>query len=57
LLVVFSIPLVRRYGQRDTNPSALPRHYGPVVALLIAVIVLIALATIITRRRRGDGGA
>ncbi len=55
LLVAFAWPLVRGYGRRDSNPTALPLDYGRNLALsLVAVwlVVVAAIATSVVRRRR-----
>jgi hypothetical protein len=55
LLVVFSWPLVRRWGARSTNPSLLPLDYGRnlVVALgaIWIVTAVVVVARVATRRR------
>jgi hypothetical protein len=44
LLVLYSWPLVRGYGRRDANPSALPLSYGR--NLLVSLIVLWSVVAI-----------
>ena len=55
LCVLFSWPLVRRYGARPRNPSLLPLDYGRnlllVLALVWAVVAVSLVRTAILRRR------
>ena len=52
LVVVFSVPLVKRWGQRPTNSSTLPLDYGRNVVIVIVAIWSIAAITVITRALR-----
>ena len=59
IVVLFSVPLVRRYGVRPDNPTVLFRDYGPALLVVLAGVwvstaVLVALAA---RRRPNRGGA
>jgi hypothetical protein len=48
VLVVFTWPLVRRWGARDSNPSLLPLDYGRnVVVGLIVVWVVTGVAVVV----------
>jgi hypothetical protein len=55
LIVAFSWPLLRRYGEHATNDSALPLDYGRTVPIVLAVVWVAAAAVaarrIITARR------
>jgi hypothetical protein len=61
LFVVFSYPLIRRWGRRPTNESALPLDYGRNVVILVAVVWIVAAAVIVRRtmaaRRRAPASA
>jgi hypothetical protein len=60
LVVAFSWPLLRRYGEHATNDSALPLDYGRTVPVVLAVVWLVALAVLAARivnaRRSRAGG-
>jgi hypothetical protein len=62
LVIAFSWPLLRRYGEHATNDSALPLDYGHTVPVVLAVVWLVALGVLAvrvlsaTRRRRRAGG-
>jgi hypothetical protein len=46
-LAVFAYPLLRGFGRRDDNPSALPRDYARnLVAVLLAVWIAAAVAVL-----------
>ena len=49
LIVAFSWPLLRRYGEHATNDSALPLDYGRTVPIVLAV-VWVAAAAVAARR-------
>ena len=51
LFTVFSIPLVKRWGQRPTNSSTLPLPYGRNLLIIIAIIWSLAAATSLWRIR------
>lgn len=51
LIGLFSYPLVRGFGRRDTNPSALPHDYPVVVLAVIGVIWTVAAVVLLIRRR------
>jgi hypothetical protein len=59
LVVAFSWPLLRRYGEHATNDSALPLDYGRTVPVVLAVVWLVALGVLVARlvstRRRAGG--
>lgn len=60
LVIAFSWPLLRRYGEHATNDSALPLDYGHTVPVVLAVVWLAALGVlgvrlVSDRRRRADG--
>src|SRR3954447_11416377 len=58
LVVAFSWPLLRRYGEHATNDSALPLDYSRTVPAVLAVVWLVALAVLAARvvsARRSDG--
>jgi hypothetical protein len=54
LITALAVPLVRRYGARDSNPSLLPLRYGRnlALALLITWIVVVVTAAAVDRKRR-----
>jgi hypothetical protein len=57
LVAAMAWPYVRGYGHRDSNPSALPFHYGRNLAIVVTVIWLtVAAATVAGRlvRRRSS---
>ena len=60
LVVAFSWPLLRRYGEHATNDSALPLDYRRTVPAVLAVVWLVALgvlaARVVSVRRRRAGG-
>jgi hypothetical protein len=60
LVIAFSWPLLRRYGEHATNDSALPLDYGHTVPVVLAVVWLVALGVLavrlVTDRRRRAGG-
>jgi hypothetical protein len=63
LVVAFSWPLLRRYGERATNDSALPLDYGRTVPVVLAVVWAVAVGALGVRvvndrrhRRRQVGG-
>jgi hypothetical protein len=49
LFVVFSYPLVRRWGKRPTNSSTLPLAYGRNLLIIIVLVWLIAAVTVVRR--------
>jgi hypothetical protein len=49
IVAVFSYPLVRRLGERDTNDSALPLDYGRNVLIVLAAVWLGAAAVVAVR--------
>ncbi len=49
LFVVFSYPLVKRWGRRPTNSSTLPLPYGRNLAIVLAIVWLIAAVVALTR--------
>jgi hypothetical protein len=55
LVVLFSWPLLRGYGRHPLNGSALPRSYGPDVALVVGLVWLIALVAVAGRLVRDRG--
>jgi hypothetical protein len=58
LFVVFSYPLVRRWGRRPTNSSTLPLAYGRNLLIIVMVIWMLAavcMAIRVVRLRRGRG--
>jgi len=59
IVVAFSWPLLRRYGEHATNDSALPLDYGRTVPVVLAVVWVVALgvlgARLVSARRRADG--
>jgi hypothetical protein len=59
LVVAFSWPLLRRYGEHATNDSALPLDYGRTVPVVLAVVWVVALGVLgvrlVSARRRADG--
>lgn len=60
LVVAFSWPLLRRYGEHATNDSALPIDYGRTVPVVLAVVWLVALvvlaARVVNARRSSRAG-
>ena len=60
LVVAFSWPLLRRYGEHATNDSAVPLDYSRTVPVVVAVVWLAALGVlagrIVSARRRRAGG-
>jgi hypothetical protein len=56
ILVLFSIPLVRGYGRRVNNPSALPHDYTANLVWTLVSIWTATAAVIVSRaiRRRGS---
>jgi hypothetical protein len=60
LVLVFSWPLLGRFGERPTNDSALPLDYGRTVPVVIGVVwigaaAVLAVRVISARRRRAGG--
>jgi hypothetical protein len=51
MFVVFSYPLVRRWGQRRGNPSTLPLPYGTNLAIILVIVWCIAAAVIIRNKQ------
>ncbi|MEP6658449.1 MAG: hypothetical protein ABJD24_00860 [Acidimicrobiales bacterium] len=49
MFVVVAYPLVRRWGRRPTNSSALPLAYGRNLVLVLAMVWAVALAAIVIR--------
>jgi len=49
LVVVFSWPLLRRFGEHATNDSALPLDYGRTVPVVVAAVWLVALGVLVVR--------
>jgi hypothetical protein len=49
LFVLFSYPLVRRWGKRPTNSSTLPLEYGRNLAIVLIVVWALAGAAIVWR--------
>jgi len=60
LVIVFSWPLLRRFGEHPTNDSALPLDYGRTVPVVVAAVWVVALAVLagrlVTARRRTAAG-
>jgi hypothetical protein len=56
LIVAFSWPSVKRYGEKPDNPSALPLKYGRNVIIVLILIWLVAAALMAIRylRRRAS---
>lgn len=52
LLIAFAWPLIRGYGRRKSNPSALPLDYGRNFALALVVVWLTVLSAIATKTMR-----
>ena len=54
MFVVFSYPLLHRWGRRPTNSSTLPLEYGRNLVIIVAIVWTVALSTTIVRvvRRR-----
>jgi len=52
LVIVFSIPMVRGFGARPGNPSALPLDYGRNVALVVGAVWVVAAVVVALRWRR-----
>jgi hypothetical protein len=49
LFVLFSYPLIRRWGRRPTNSSTLPLDYGRNLTIIVAVVWLMAALVIVRR--------
>jgi hypothetical protein len=49
LVIAFSWPLLRRYGEHATNDSALPLDYGRTVPVVLGVVWLAALVVLAVR--------
>jgi hypothetical protein len=49
-VTVVALPLVLGYGRSTDNPSALPLHYGRGLAVILALIWSVAVASILARR-------
>ncbi len=49
MFVLFSYPLVRRWGQRPTNPSTLPLDYGRNLTIVLIVVWSLAGIVIVWR--------
>jgi hypothetical protein len=57
LVIAFSWPLLRRYGEHATNDSALPLDYGRTVPAVLAVVWVVAVGVLVARlvnARRGS---
>ena len=54
LVIAFAWPLVRGWGQREANPSALPLDYGRNLAVTLITIWLIAVCWTLERTRRSS---
>jgi hypothetical protein len=52
LFVVFSYPLVRRWGRRPTNVSTLPLAYGRHLLIIVIAIWMLAALTVVLRVAR-----
>ena len=52
VVVVFALPLIRRWGERPSNPSALPQDYGRNLVVLLAVVWAVGLAVGVVRALR-----
>jgi hypothetical protein len=52
IVVAFAFPLLRGYGRRDANPSALPRDYGAATLALVVGIWSVAAVVVLWRARR-----
>lgn len=52
LLIAFAWPLVRGYGRRESNPTALPLDYGRNLLLTLVVVWLTVFAAIATKTLR-----
>ena len=55
VVLTFSLPLVRRFGERQSNPSALPRDYGSALFLVLVAIWSAVVLTVAIRARRNAG--
>lgn len=55
VVLAFSLPLVRRFGERKSNPSALPRDYGSALLLVLVTIWSAVVLTVAIRARRNAG--
>jgi hypothetical protein len=51
LVVLFAYPLLRGFGERPTNPSALPGDYPAATAAVVASIWAVAAVVVLVRRR------
>jgi len=51
LVVLFSVPLWRRYGIDAANPSRLPLNYAPAVVTVLGLVWLVAAAVAAQRWR------
>ena len=49
MFIVFSVPLVRRWGRRPTNSSTIPLDYGRDLTIVVGVVWAIAVVVIVTR--------
>jgi hypothetical protein len=54
VVVLFSTPLLFRWGAQPDNPSFLPRNYALGLALVLAVVWVVAAVLLLTRTRRGS---
>jgi uncharacterized membrane protein len=56
IIVLFAWPLLRQYGHRELNDSALPLDYTRNVIVLIALTWFVAIAVTVVRIVRARGG-
>ena len=49
LFVLFSYPLIRRWGRRPTNSSTLPLDYGRNLTIIVAIVWVVAALVIVRR--------
>ena len=61
MFVVFSVPLVRRWGRRPTNSSTLPLAYGRNLTIVVGIVwaiaaVVVVQRTVAARTARGGHG-
>ncbi len=61
MFIVFSVPLIRRWGRRPTNSSTLPLAYGRNLTIVVGIVWAVAVVVIVQRvvgarsARGGDG--
>jgi hypothetical protein len=55
-VTLLAVPVLGAFGRRDDNPSLLDRDYWSGWFVLVSVlVVLVAVGSLVQRRRRGDG--